>query len=135
MTGAPLGALLVWLGREPLVSLVGLAGLGLTLAPVFPLMIADTPRRLTGRGATEVIGFEVAAAYLGTAALPGLTGMLARSFGLEAIGPVMLAASVGLLALHGLTLGFVRREARRGDTPSSRFAITIAPSPERGPIR
>jgi fucose permease len=100
----PLGALLVWLNPTPLLSFIGLASMGFFLAPVFPLLVAQTPARLGARHATRAIGFQVAAATLGAAALPGLAGVLARAYGLEVIGPYLLAAAVALALLHEMTL-------------------------------
>lgn len=96
----PLGALLVWLNPTPPLGFLGLAAMGFFLAPVFPLLVAQTPARLGPRYATRAIGFQVAAATLGAAAVPGLTGVLARAYGLEIIGPYLLAAAVVLALLH-----------------------------------
>jgi fucose permease len=114
MAGAPLGSLAIWLLPGPAASLAALVLIGLSLAPVYPLLTSETPGRLGGDGIAHAIGFQVAAAYLGTAALPGAAGWLARWFGLEMIGPFMLIAALALLALHEWTLRLARSEVRRG---------------------
>jgi fucose permease len=98
--GAPLGALLIWSGAGTVTSFMGLTGMGFSLAPIYPLSISETPRRLGSSRATVAIGFQVAAACLGTAALPGLAGLLASRSGLEVIGPFLFAAAVTLLVLQ-----------------------------------
>ena len=98
--------------------------LGFALAPIYPLLIAETPARL-GRDVTgHAVGFQVAAAYLGAAGLPGVAGVLARSFGLEAIGPFMIAVAVALLGLYEASLHLVRRPADRSPAAVADGATT-----------
>jgi fucose permease len=107
---APVGAALLWLGRGG-VALAGLAMIGFVLAPVFPLTISATPGRI-GRGyATHAIGFQVAAACVGGAALPAAGGVLARRLGLEAITAFQFAVAVVLLVVHEAVLFMARRRA------------------------
>jgi fucose permease len=100
MTGAPLAALVVCLTRGGAGGFVGLFALGLLLAPIFPLLISETPARVGERHAAHAIGFQISAATLGAGALPALAGLLARHSGLESLGPFLLAATLALLALH-----------------------------------
>ena len=98
--GALAGAVLIWwdpgMGAGP----AGLAALGFALAPIFPTLIAETPARLGSAHATSAIGFQVAGACLGVAAIPGLTGLLATRAGLEVIGPCLVTTAVLLLLLQ-----------------------------------
>ena len=100
MVGVTLGSALVWWNVTNLVGFLGLALVGFSLGPLFPLLISHTPRRLGAAHAPNAIGFQVAAAGLGMALLPGLAGVLAKSVGLEVIGPFLLVASIVALALH-----------------------------------
>lgn len=97
---APLGALLVWAGGPGLGSLVGLVVLGCALAPIFPLLVAVTPMRVGQAYAAPAIGLQIAAAYLGTAAIPGGIGLVARWTGLESIGPALVGTALALALLH-----------------------------------
>jgi len=90
---------LIWFDI-PLVSSVALAVLGLSFAPVFPVLIAETPRRLGQAQTANAVGLEVAASVLGGAALPALLGVLAARASLEIVGPFLLAACLALLVLH-----------------------------------
>lgn len=119
MASAPVGAALIWSDASRLLSLVGLVVLGYSLAPIYPLLIAGTPARVGAAYATPAIGFQVAAAYLGTAALPGTAGLLARWSGLEVIGPFLVAAALALLLLHELVVRHAR--ARHPGTRGAGF--------------
>ena len=91
------GSLLLWSNLNPVVSAIGLVLMGLGNAPIFPLLISTTPDRVGRRLAARTVGFEVAAAGIGGAILPGLTGVLADGVGREMIAlslVVMAAAQV-----------------------------------------
>jgi fucose permease len=94
------GAALIWLHPTSLLSLLGLAMLGLSAAPIFPSLIATTPERLGNAHTPNGVGFQIAAAVLGQSLVPSLVGVLARHFGLETVGPVLLAAALLLLVLY-----------------------------------
>jgi fucose permease len=94
MFGTVVGAVLVSVQNAPLISFLGLALVGFGLAAIFPTLIGITPGRFGQAHAANAIGFQIGAAGLGFAALPGLAGVLASSIGLEVIGPVMLGAAV-----------------------------------------
>jgi fucose permease len=93
------GALLVWLNVADLLSFVGLALMGLALAPVFPSLISTTPQRLGAAHAANGVGFQIAAAGLGASMLPGAVGVLASRTSIEVVGPVLVVASVALFTL------------------------------------
>ncbi len=54
--------------------------IGLGFAPVFPGLIHETPQRFGKEYAQDIIGYEVAFAYLGSATLPPLFGIFAQRF-------------------------------------------------------
>jgi fucose permease len=92
---------LIWLNLPPL-SWLALALLGLSFAPVFPVLIAETPGRLGQEQAANAIGLEVAAAVVGGAALPATLGVLAARLTLEVVPPALLVGVLALLVLHEL---------------------------------
>ena len=102
MAGAVLGALLIWLALPPWLAFAGIALMGLALAPQFPLLISATPGYLGPRHSANGVGFQVAAASLGGALLPGLFGLLARASGLELLGPFLLVVVLAMAALFEL---------------------------------
>jgi fucose permease len=103
-TGAAvLAAALLWSNRGWASSLFGLVVLGLSLAPVFPLLISATPGRLGAGDADHAIGFQVSAACLGGAVVPAAAGLLARWRGIEAVAPYLFGIAVALFVLHEAT--------------------------------
>lgn len=96
------GSVLVWQNASNTLSFIGLAIIGFALAPIFPLLISDTPNRLGAGHANNAIGFQVSAASLGIGALPGLAGVLAVRIDLEIIGPFLVVVSILMLALYHL---------------------------------
>ena len=113
LAAAPLAALLVAASDRALAGGAGLLALGFLLAPIFPLLIAETPARVGAAHAPHVIGFQVSAATLGAGTLPAGAGLVLRHAGLEALGPLLLAGTLGLLLLHEWAL-------RRGAAPRGR---------------
>lgn len=110
MTGTVLGALLIWWNVTPEISFAGLAIMGLSLAPVFPTLVAVTPDRVGIAHTANAIGFQIGFAGLGAALLVGLAGVLAESQGRELIAPFLLAAAAVTLVLHEIILA---REVRQ----------------------
>ena len=97
-----LAAAFVWLDAANWLSFFGIAFMGFGLAPVFPSLIATTPARLGPSHAANAIGFQVAAASLGGAALPSLVGVLARTCGVNILCVVLFVDALLLLGLYQL---------------------------------
>ncbi len=70
--------------------------LGWAIAPIFASLMSGTTERVGSKHAANTIGLQISAMGLGTAILPGLIGLLAARFGLEAI-PRSMGALVLLL--------------------------------------
>jgi fucose permease len=83
----------------------GLGAIGLPLAgfgfgSIFPTMVALTPDRLGAHRSSAVIGWAVAAASIGGAAVAALAGVLADRYGPAILAPVFVVATGALGALH-----------------------------------
>jgi len=63
--------------------------LGLGLSPIFPAMIHETPQRFGSEKSQAIIGYEMAFAYIGSAAMPPLFGVLFNNTTISIL-PVML---------------------------------------------
>jgi fucose permease len=113
MLGMLAGALLVWSGLTAWLSFAGLGLMGLSAASVFPSLIGVTPTRFGADRAPTIIGFQVAAASLGIAGLPALAGVLAARTGLEVIPLLLVAACIGMAALHEAIVRLAARDAAR----------------------
>ena len=105
MLGVLSGSALVWLNPSETLAFLGLGLMGLASAPIFPSLISTTPQRLGPERAGVVVGFQVGAASLGIALLPGLAGLLAERLSLEIIPPSLVLASLLMLALHEALAG------------------------------
>src|SRR5262249_16310533 len=77
---------------------------GIALAPIYPPLTADTPGRVGAPYATNAIGFQVSAAYLGAAVIPSIVGVVATSHGLEIIGVSLVVAAIALLGLSKVAM-------------------------------
>ena len=91
--------------RAPVwVGMVGLVATGLGLAPIFPCLMSRTPQRVGANIATHAIGFQVAAAMLGVAIVPGMAGLFAQWIGLESVALFAICLAALLAAMHELLL-------------------------------
>src|SRR5919199_1916354 len=120
-----LAAAVIW-SNVPLASWLAVALLGLVYAPVFPVLIADTPARFGPAQTANAVGLQVAAAVAGGAALPGLIGVLAARTSLEVVGPCLLVGGLVQLGVYEL---LVRRAYARPQSARSRSteAATVPP--------
>lgn len=88
---------------------VGLLLLGLSLAPMYPTLMARTPGRVGPQLASHTVGFLVSSAALGSSLLPWLVGVLVGRLGLTAIG--------GVTVTLGLLLAVLVRFATAAESP------------------
>src|SRR3954451_235323 len=102
MLGAVLSALLIWVNGAPWLAFAGIALMGLSLAPQFPLLISATPDYLGAAHAANGVGLQVAAASLGGAVIPSLIGLLAAAYSLEVLGPFLLVTALLMAGLFEL---------------------------------
>lgn len=110
-TGIVLGSLL-YAFTPTAFAIVGLLLIGLLLAPIYPTLMSRTPGRLLPAYVSHSIGFQVSAAMLGAAAIPGLAGVIASEAGIAATGFVVLSAAVLLFVLHEVLIRISRTGTR-----------------------
>jgi hypothetical protein len=84
---------------SPNVNMTGLILIGLGLAPLFPCMIHETPRRFDKKTAEVLIGCQVGAAYLGGSALPAALGIVVSYTTLELLVPCIIVLVIVMLIL------------------------------------
>ncbi|HEX6242408.1 MAG TPA: MFS transporter, partial [Polyangiales bacterium] len=87
-------------GAPAWVAALALAGLGLSLAPIYPLVMHDTPTRFRGPMGTRLVGYQVAAGSLGTATLPWLLGAVSERTSLSLLPVLLLVVAAFVLALQ-----------------------------------
>jgi fucose permease len=93
------------------IAVIGLMVMGYFMAPLFPLLMSLTPRRMGSAIAAHAVGFQVSAAILGGAVVPGIAGFIATRTDQSAIGWVAVAGGVVFFLLHGQAM---RMDATRG---------------------
>jgi fucose permease len=114
---ACVGALAFALPFVPLPACaLGLGLIGLSLAPIYPGLMSDTPRRVGADVSPHAVGFQVSSATAGAVLLPTLGGVIASSAGLQFTAAMIAACALSLFALHELLLSLTESDER---SPSS----------------
>lgn len=108
--GTVVGAVMLWFAPLPLVSFLGVAVMGLTLAPVYPTSVSRTPALVGPTLSAHAIGVQVAAGSLGSAALPGILSGVADWGGASLIAPGLVVFALLQFIAHE---ALVRYGARR----------------------
>lgn len=83
---------------------------GLGCAAIFPTMIHETPRRFGERNSSAIIGYQVAAGYVGITVLPPLVGTIFQGFSMN-LFPIFLV--IFTLILIGATIVIEKRRTVR----------------------
>jgi MFS family permease len=86
----------------------GILVLGLSAAPMFPLLTLTTRDRVGAAWSDRAIGLQSAASAAGSATLPALIGFLIGPFGAAVIAPCLLA----LTALNAALFAWTRSRSR-----------------------
>lgn len=98
-----LGALLVMLPLPALWACIGFLLVGFGCAPIFPAMLHETPARFGTAHAQQIMGFQMAMAYVGGTFLPPLFGWMAQRAGLGLFAWMVLGyAAVMMLGTEAL---------------------------------
>ena len=93
------GLVLLWWDPVTWVGAAGLLVSGFALAPIFPTLVLLTPARLGAEFAPYAIGFQLSAAAVGAALIPGGIGLAVEGIGLESVGLILVSAAVGMAVL------------------------------------
>ena len=94
--GCGIAAMLLPLG--PVLSVAGIALIGLGCAPIFPCMIHATPDFFGEARSQAIIGLQMAGAYIGTSLMPPAFGIIARNVSVSLLPlylTAMLAVTIG----------------------------------------
>jgi fucose permease len=90
------------------VGRLGLLLLGVSLAPLYPTLMARTPARLGAALTVHAVGFQVSFATVGAASMPAVAGFIATGSGVGVVAYVSVALAVVLLVLHEVVLRVTR---------------------------
>ena len=83
---------------------LALAALGLSLAPIYPLVMHDTPARFPNSLGVRLVGYQVAAGSLGTATLPWLLGAVSARTSLSILPVLLAGVAAAVLVLQRVRL-------------------------------
>ena len=118
VAGVPAGALLMAVPGPAFVAVTGMILLGLAAAPVFPLVTLTTADR-TGDGSAQVVGLQVAASAVGSAALPSGIGLAIGAVSARALGPSLLVLGLAMCGAYAVMARRARNVSYRNDRGSS----------------
>lgn len=114
------GVAAFWWNPSPGFGLAALVFIGFAHGPVFPLEVLLTPRRFGAALTATVVGFEIAAANVGGAAIPAFIGFFVGRGGLEVIPPILFANALLLwIAIEALRARSDLAIRRLATTPST----------------
>jgi fucose permease len=94
-----MGGVLLLLPLPDIFSLVAFMLIGLGCAPIFPSMLHETPARFGDAEAQNIMGFQMAVAYIGTTVLPPLFGAIADVTTFE-LFPFVILAFIALMLVN-----------------------------------
>ncbi len=104
------GAFMLWWNITDLFSFVGLALMGLGIAPLAPTLVSATVERFGKRHTPNAIGFQFAAGAIGGALIPGLGAALGEHVGLDTIGTFLVIVALVTFVIHEALILRERRE-------------------------
>lgn len=90
-----IGVSLLWWSPSTWVAGTGLLLIGLAIAPLFPILMVITPATVGAEHAHDVVGYELGAATLGAALVPGIMGIAVDAVGTQTIPLVLAVVAVG----------------------------------------
>jgi MFS transporter, FHS family, Na+ dependent glucose transporter 1 len=106
---ASVAILLIW-PDSLTVAVVGSAGMGLSIASIFPTTISFAERRMRITG--QVTGWFLAGASIGSMSLPWLIGQFFESTGPSVVMAIILAGLAMAVGVLAMLLSFSGRETR-----------------------
>ncbi len=101
MLGIVIGLLLIWLVPLGAIAAIGFFFIGFSLAPIYPLMVAITPKLVPARLGPSAIGLLVSVSIIGLAIFPWVAGILAQFLGIWTLLPYTLVLTIILIGLWG----------------------------------
>lgn len=93
------GLLMMFIANELVLLRLGMILMGLGLAPLYPAMMHETPRRFKEDLATRLIGYQVGIAYGGGMIITAGLGFLFNLFDLSIFYPLVLVVIVLMIIL------------------------------------
>ena len=94
------GILILLLPFGKVFTLIGLLLVGLGCAPIYPCVIHSTPEHFGADKSQALIGIQMASAYVGTALMPPLFGLIAQHISISLLGIYLFVLLVLMVCTH-----------------------------------
>jgi len=94
------GILLMLLPLRQIGSLLGLLTVGFGSAPIYPCLMHATPAHFGPERSQALMGIQTASAYVGTALMPPLFGLIANHISISLLGTYLLVFLVFMVLAH-----------------------------------
>ena len=94
------GILLLLLPTGQLGSVIGLLTVGLGCSPIYPCMMHATPQYFGTERSQAIMGIQTASAYVGTAFMPPLFGLIANRISISLMGIYLLLMLICIAFSH-----------------------------------
>lgn len=107
--GLAVGAGLFCLTAVPMFSFLGLVLVGLSIAPVFPALVAQTPQRLAMH-APNGMGLQLGVSGIGGSLLSALAGYLGEWLYLEMIALFLFCLTILFFLAHEVVIQYTRKK-------------------------
>jgi fucose permease len=85
------GVVVLLLPLGPVGAFTGLLLIGLGCAPVYPCLMHATPANFGEENSQALMGIQTASAYVGTALMPPLFGLIAQHISIHLLAPYLTA--------------------------------------------
>ena len=95
-----IGILLMLLPLGQVGSVLGLLSVGLGSAPIFPCLMHATPAHFGPDRSQALMGIQTASAYVGTALMPPLFGLIANHISISLLGIYLLVLLAFMVLSH-----------------------------------
>lgn len=99
-----LSSFIIFIDAPYYILFVGFLLQGMGLAPIFPSLTHETPKRFGKQKSQSVIGFQMASAYVGASIFPALFGVIARYTNIGIYPFVGVGFGITLLLINQLLL-------------------------------
>ena len=97
---ALIGGLLVVWNPSQTITLVGIAIVGFSVAPVFPALVSTTGKRVSTEHVANTIGVQISGAGFGGTVMPTIAGILGQRISLEAIPIFLVFLIIVLIVIY-----------------------------------
>lgn len=93
---ALLGVLMILIPLPSGLTITGLILIGLGCAPIFPCMLHETPKRFGKSLSQQIMGLQMAGAYVGMLVLPPLFGLVQSAVGMAILPVFLILYTIGM---------------------------------------